>query len=67
LDRIISNINEWSLNHRCYHGLSGTQAQPGCSVDFLMSAIEETIDNFFMQALQLDTFTLRLEAVDEGE
>jgi hypothetical protein len=43
--------------------LSGTQAQPGFSVDFLMSAIEKTIDNFFMQALRLDTFTLRLEAV----
>jgi hypothetical protein len=50
-----------------YHGLSGIQAQLGCSVDFLMSAIEETINNFFMQAWQLDTFTLRLEAVDEGE
>jgi hypothetical protein len=43
--------------------MSGIQAQLGC----LMSAIEETINNFFMQALQLDTFTLRLEAVDEGE
>jgi hypothetical protein len=33
----------------------------------VMSAIEEAINNFFMQALQLDTFTLRLEAVDEGD
>jgi len=30
------------------HGLSGIQAQPGCSVDFVMSAIEETINNYFM-------------------
>ena len=49
------------------HGLSGIQAHLSCSVDFVMSAIEETINNFFMQALQLDTFTLRLEAVDEGD
>ena len=49
------------------HGLSGIQAQLGCSVDFVMSAIEETINNFFMQALLLDTFTLRLEAGDEGD
>ena len=49
------------------HGLSGIQAQLGCSVDVVMSAIEETINNFFVQALQLDTFTLRLEAEDEGD
>ena len=49
------------------HGLSGIQAQLGCSVDFVMSAIEETINNFLMQALQLVTFTLRLEAVDNGD
>jgi hypothetical protein len=45
----------------------GIQAQLGCSVDFVMSAIEEAINNFLMQALQSDTFTLRLEAVDEGD
>jgi hypothetical protein len=48
------------------HGLPGIQVQLGCSVDFVMSAIEETINNSFMQALQLDTFTLRLEAASDG-
>ena len=49
------------------HGLSGIQAQLGCSVDLVMAAIEETINNFFRQALQLATFTLRLEAIDNGD
>lgn len=49
------------------HGLTGVQSQLGCSVDFLMSAIEETINNFFMQALQLDVFTMRLESIDNGD
>jgi hypothetical protein len=49
------------------HGLSGIESQLGCAVEFVMSAIEETINNFFMQALQLDVFTLRLEAVDKGD
>jgi hypothetical protein len=46
------------------HGLTGIENQLGCPVDFAMSAIEETINNFFMQTLQLDAFTMRLEAVD---
>lgn len=49
------------------HGLSGIKAQLGCCVDFVMSTIEETINNFLFQALQLDVFTLRLEAVDNGD
>ena len=37
-------------------------------VKIARSAIEKTINNFHMQALQLDIFTLRLEAAaDEGD
>ncbi len=33
----------------------------GCSVDTVMLAIDNRVDKFFIQSLQLDTFTMQLE------
>lgn len=58
----------WSLFRALiHHGLSGIEEHLGCSVDPAMQAIEQTINNFFRQALQLDAFTLQLETIDHGD
>jgi DDE superfamily endonuclease len=49
-----------------YNGLAGIKQQLGCSVDRVMNAIEENINHFFVQALQLDPFTLEQEALNNG-
>ena len=33
----------------------------GCSVEAIMQTIDDRIQDFFVQSLQLDTFTMRLE------
>ena len=33
----------------------------GCSADAVMLAIDNRVDEFFIQSLQLDTFTMQLE------
>ena len=50
-----------------YNGLASIKQQLGCSVDLVMGAIEERINYFFVQALQLDPFTLEQEALNHGE
>jgi len=50
-----------------YNGLTGIKQQLGCSVEQVMDAIEEYINYFFVQALQLDPFTLEQEALNQGE
>lgn len=50
-----------------YNGLASIKQQLGCSVDLVMGAIEERINYFFVQALQLDPFTLEQEALNRGE
>ena len=50
-----------------YNGLASINQQLGCSVDLVMGAIEEYINYFFVQALQLDPFTLEQEALYQGE
>ena len=58
----------WGLFQTIISGaLEGVREQIGSAVDIAMSAIEESIQGFFVQALQLDTFTMRLEAKDCGE
>ncbi|MDM8559982.1 transposase [Candidatus Parabeggiatoa sp. HSG14] len=47
--------------------LEGVREQIGSAVDIAMSAIEESIQGFFVQVLQLDTFTMQLEAKDCAE
>ena len=47
-----------------HNGLSGIKQQLGCSIDQIMDVIEEHINHFFVQALQLDPFTLRQEAMN---
>jgi hypothetical protein len=37
---------------------------PDCPIDQIMEVIEEHINHFFVQALQLDPFTLRQEAMN---
>ena len=44
--------------------LSGLKGSLGMAVESLMAAIEEHVQAFFVQALQLDEFTLQLEASD---
>lgn len=53
----------WGL-FRCLinNTLESFRAELGDLADHIMSALEETINAFFMQALQLDSFTLDLEA-----
>ena len=50
-----------------YNGLASIKQQLGCSVDHVMHAIEERINHFFVQALQLDPFTLEQEALNYAE
>ncbi|MCK5477391.1 MAG: transposase [Methylococcales bacterium] len=50
-----------------YNGLTGIKRQLGCSVGLVMDSIEEYINHFFVQALQLDPFTLEQEALNQGE
>ena len=50
-----------------YNGLTGIKQQLGCSVEQVMDAIEEYINYFFVQALQLDPFILEQEALNQGE
>ena len=58
----------WMLFHALiYNGLASIKQQLGCSVDLVMGAIEEHINHFFVQALQLDPFTLEQEALNQGE
>lgn len=55
----------WFLFRVLIHdGLSGIKQQLGCPIDQIMEVIEEHINHFFVQALQLDHFTLRQEAMD---
>ena len=58
----------WGLFQVLINGaLEGIREQIGSTVDTVMSVIEESIQDFFVQALQLDTFTMGLEAKDCGE
>lgn len=58
----------WMLFHALiYNGLTSIKQQLGCSVDLVMGVIEENINHFFVQALQLDSFTLEQEALNQGE
>ena len=58
----------WMLFHALiYNGLASIKQQLGCSVDLVMGVIEEHINYFFVQALQLDPFTLEQEALNQGE
>ena len=41
--------------------------QLGDMADLIMSTLEESINTFFIQALQLDSFTLELEAQQNGD
>ena len=50
-----------------YNGLTGIKQQLGCSVEQVMDAIDEYINYFFVQALQLDPFTLEQEALNQEE
>ena len=55
----------WELFQTLISGaLEDAREQLGLAVDTVMSAIEERVQSFFVQALQLDTFTMRLEAED---
>ena len=55
----------WLLFRALIHeGLSGIKRQLGCSVEQIMETIEAHINQFFMQALQLDYLTLQQEALD---
>ena len=58
----------WILFRALIHNsLDGIKLQLGCSVDQVMEVIEENINHFFVQALQLDHFTLNQEAMNNGE
>ena len=50
-----------------HHGLSGIKHQLGCPVEQIMEAIEVHINQFFVQALQLDRLTLQREALDRSD
>lgn len=55
----------WGLFQILISGaLEGMRESLGSLVPTVMSVIEESIQGFFVQALQLDTFTMRLEAKD---
>lgn len=47
-----------------HEALAGLQDALGIAVESLMAVIEEHVQGFFVQALQLDEFTLQLEASD---
>ncbi|SFM11578.1 transposase, partial [Nitrosomonas communis] len=58
----------WLLFRALIHdGLSGIKHQLGCSVEQIMEAIEAHINQFFVQALQLDHLTLQQEALDRRD
>ncbi len=44
------------------HGLEQFRAQLGELADHIVAALEQRMNTFFMQAMQLDAFTLELEA-----
>jgi len=46
--------------------VDGLQETLGPAGALVMSAIDERVQRFFVQALQLDEFTLRLEAAETG-
>ncbi|SFI69920.1 hypothetical protein SAMN05428978_102742, partial [Nitrosomonas sp. Nm34] len=48
-------------------GLSGIKHQLGCRVEQIMEVIEAHINQFFVQALQLDYLTLQREALDRSD
>ncbi|MCH9659867.1 MAG: transposase [Bacteroidetes bacterium] len=55
----------WVLFRALIHnGLSGIKQQLDCPIVHIMEVIEEHINHFFVQALQLDPFTLRQEAMN---
>lgn len=58
----------WSL-FRCLisNTLESFRAQLGELADQIMDALEESINAFFVQTLQLDSFTLALEALPDKE
>lgn len=52
----------WELFRVLINGaLSGIEKQLGNKKEIIMTAIDERIEAFFVQALQLDTFTLEME------
>jgi len=52
----------WQIFRAIVSGtLSDLQQLLGCSVNTIMSAIDERIQEFFVSSLQLDVFTMRLE------
>ena len=54
----------WFLSRALIHdGLLSIKQQLVCPIDQIMETIEEHINHFFVQALQLDHFTLRQEAL----
>jgi SRSO17 transposase len=58
----------WALFRSLIHDtLESFRAQLGSVADEFMAALEERINAFFVQALQLDAFTLELEARDSLE
>ncbi|MBT5370634.1 MAG: hypothetical protein HOL17_02810, partial [Gammaproteobacteria bacterium] len=42
------------------------RSEIGAVADEIMVAIEQSVNRFFVQALQLDAFTMELEALLEG-
>jgi hypothetical protein len=48
------------------HAVEGLHETLGEAGALVMSAIDERVQSFFVQALQLDEFTLRLEGVETG-
>jgi hypothetical protein len=50
-----------------HEGLSGIKHQLGYSIEQIMEAIEAHINQFFVQALQLDSLILQLEALDRSD
>ena len=52
----------WQLFRALISGtLHGMEKKLGCSVEAIMQTIDDRIQDFFVQSLQLDTFTMRLE------
>jgi len=52
----------WQLFRALISGtIEGFKKKLGKTVDIVMTAIDDRIEAFFIQALQLDTFTMKLE------
>ena len=52
----------WQIFRALISGtLHGMEKKLGCSVEAIMQTIDNRIQDFFVQSLQLDTFTMRLE------